>query len=897
MRLWHILRARLRSILSRDRRERDLSEELQLHLEREIEKRVAEGVPEHEARHQALRMFGGVESLKEECRDARGTALVDHLRRDTRHAARRLLRDWRFTAAAVLILGLGIGANTAIFSVVNATLFRESTFANPDRLVDIYQNSREGGQGMNTYPAYLDMAEYTSVFAQTTAVIPNSATYLDRGAIRSGGVEYTTASYLAVLGLRPSLGRWFDDSEDRTGAAVVAVISHQAWTLRFDRDPSIIGRTIRMQGVPVTIIGVGPVGHNATLNIGLVTDFWLPISAVPALGGPPRALDRRPDEAGFFVKARLKDGVTVAQAQAAMDNLGRRLATEYPDEDAGRGISVLASTDVRVHPQLDLLLTFIASLLLSVVGLVLAIACSNLATLLLVRAAARAKEVSVRLAVGATRWQLIRHLLTESVLLAVAGALVGCVLAWWIIRLLSTVDLPIAVDFSLDYRVLVFALALSLVTGVLFGLAPAFKATRVDLVTTLRDDGQTRSAERRWFTLKNALVVFQVAVSAVLLTGTGVFLQMIVAARAQRAGFAVNGVAMLETDARYAGYSGVGAANVHEELRRRVAAIPGVQSTALIFGQPMQVTGVPLVVEGITAGERASVAGGIWAGAGFFETLQIPILFGRAIDERDRDGAPRVAVINERMARRHFGGVNVVGRRFRIGQDVNWIEVVGVARDTGTSDPGGDLTDPTPHLVYRSPAQSGRSPNTVVARTSLDAAALVASMQRELRLLDPALPVLSAETMEQRLEESLMLPRAVAAFLGGLGAVGMSLAGIGLYAVIAFAVSRRSREIGIRMALGARSQQVVWNVARDVAVLIGAGTGVGMALSVLLILAMRGFSNPAPNVGDISFYKPTFDPLGLLAIAAFIAIVGMAAAFMPARRAARMDPLIALRRD
>ena len=897
MRLWYILRSRLRSILFRDRRERDLSEELQLHIEREIERRVAEGVPEHEARHHALRMFGSVESLKEECRDARGTVLVDHLRRDTRHAARRLVRDWRFTASAVLILGLGIGANTAIFSVVNATLFRESMFANPDRLVEIYQNGRDGTQGMNTYPAYLDMAAYTSVFAQTTAVIPNSAAYLDRGAIRSGVVEYTTSTYLAVLGLQPSRGRWFDATEDRPGTDIVAVIGHQSWTTRFGGDPSIIGRTIRMQGVPVTIIGVGPVGHNGTLNIGLVTDFWLPVSAVPALGGPPRALERRPDEAGLFVKARLNDGVTVAQAQSAMDNLGRRLATEYPNEDPGKGLSVVASADVRVHPQIDLLLTAIASLVLGIVGLVLAMACSNLATLLLVRAAARAKEVSVRLAVGATRWQLIRHLLTESVLLSVTGGVVGCVLALWIIRSLSAIDLPFAVDFSLDYRVLAFALVLSLVTGVIFGLAPAFKATRVDLVTTLRDDGQTRSAEHRWLTLKNALVVFQVAVSAVLLAGTGVFLQMVGAARAQRTGFAVDSVAMLVTDARYAGYSGVRAANLYEELRRRVAATPGVQSTALTFGQPMQVTGVPLVVESAAGGGPAFVAGRIWAGPSFFETLQIPILFGRAIDERDREGAPLAAVISERMARQHFGVVNVVGRRFRIGQDANWIEVVGVARDTGTSDPGSDLVDPTPHLIYRPPAQSGLVPHTVVARTSLDAAGLVASMQRELRALDSALPVLSAETMGQRLERSLIAPRAVAAFLGGLGAVGLLLAGIGLYAVIAFAVSRRSREIGIRMALGARSQQVVWNVARDVAVLIGAGTGVGMVLSVLLILAMRGFKNPAPGVGNIAIYSPTFDPLGLLAIVAFIAMVGMAAAFMPARRAARMDPLIALRRD
>jgi predicted permease len=532
-----------------------------------------------------------------------------------------------------------------------------------------------------------------------------------------------------------------------------------------------------------------------------------------------------------------------------------------------------------------------------VVGLVLAIACSNLATLLLVRAAARTKEVSVRLAVGATRWQLIRHLLTESVLLSIGGGAAGCVLAWWMIRSLSAIDLPIAVDFSLDYRVLAFALGLSLVTGVIFGLAPALKATRVDLVTTLRDDGQTRSAEHRWLTLKNALVVFQVAVSAVLLTGTSVFLQMVTAARAQRAGFAVDGVAMLETDARYAGYSGARAANVYEELRRRVAATPGVQSTALTRGQPMDVTGMSLVVEGATAVVPAPEVGRIWAGPGFFETLQIPVLFGRAIDERDRDGAPPAAVIGERMARQQFGGVNAVGRRFRIGQDARWITVVGVARDTGTSDPSGDLIDPTPYLVFRPPAQSGVVPNTVVARTSLDEGGLVGSMQRELRALDSTLPVFAAETMAQQLEKSMLVPTTVASFLGVLGAVGLSLAGIGLYAVIAFGVTRRSREIGIRMALGARSQQVVWTVARDVAVLIAAGTGVGMVLSGLLILAMGRFSNPAPGLGSIVIYSPTFDPLALLVVAVFIAAVGMIAAFVPARRAANMDPLTALRRD
>ena len=357
---------------------------------------------------------------------------------------------------------------------------------------------------------------------------------------------------------------------------MVAVVGHEAWTRKFRADPSVIGRTIQIEGVPVTIVGVGPAGHRGTINLGIVTDFWLPIASLPALGAPPRALERRPDEASFFVKARLRDGVTLAQAQAAMNILGTRLAAEYPKEDPGKGIAVFAASDVRIHPQMDGLLQAIASVLLVVVGLVLAIACSNLATLLLVRGAARAKEVSVRLALGATRGQIVRHLLTESLMLSVGGCITGCILAWWAIRSLSALDLPAFVDLRLDYRVLIFAVAISIVTGVAFGLAPALKATRIELVPTLRGDGEGRSSEHRWLTLKNALVVLQVAVSVVLLGGTGIFLQMLKASRTVRAGFAIDGVARLETDPRYAGYSATEARNAFEEIRRRIAAIPGV---------------------------------------------------------------------------------------------------------------------------------------------------------------------------------------------------------------------------------------------------------------------------------------------------------------------------------
>ena len=846
--------------------------------------------------------------MSDQTRDASATATWDALVRDTRYGIRRLVRDWRFTSAAVLILCLAIGATTAIFTLVNAVLFRQQAVADPDRLVNIYQNDRSGKPMIVTsYSVYHEIAEYTDVFAGTMAgSIPNPSRYLHDGAIRNAAVEFATATYLDVLGLRPSLGRWFDDGEERPGAPLVGVLGYQTWTTIFRADRSIVGRVIRVEGAPVTIIGVGPANHRGIVDVGLGTDLWLPVTALPVISQNPAARAASTIYVPLFVKARLREGVTVAQARAAMDLLGRRLEAEHPDDfrrsgefALGPGMTVVASTDVRIHPQADVPFMALASLVLVIVGLVLAIACSNLATLLLVRGAARAKEVSVRLAMGATRRQLVRHLLTESLLLSLAGGLAGCILAWWGMRTLQQVDLPFRVDLTLDYRVLAFAIALSLLTGVTFGLAPALKATRVDLLQTLRDEGQQPIDHRR-LTMRNGLIVFQVAVSVLLLGGTSIFLQMLNAARAHKVDFAVNGVAMLETDLRFAGYSDTAARTLHDNLLRRIQAIPGVESAASLRGLPMDVNGVPIVLDRAT-GEKGSEVNAIVieAGPGFFDTLRIPLLYGRVFDARDGADTPRVAVITDRMARQYFGEINAVGRRFRSANDPNsWAEVIGVVRDTGTGDFDNDVIDPIAPPFYRSYTQSGTLPTTIIARTSGDAATLVAAMQRELRALDVTLPVVTASTMAQRLEQSQAPAKAVATFLGVLGGLGLVLAGIGLYAVVAFAVARRSREVGIRMALGARSRQVVWSIARGVAGLIGIGTGIGLFLSILAMLAMRASSGSEDiGIGNISVYRPTIDPLALLAIAAVTAIVGVAAAFVPARRAARMHPLIALRHE
>jgi predicted permease len=463
---------------------------------------------------------------------------------------------------------------------------------------------------------------------------------------------------------------------------------------------------------------------------------------------------------------------------------------------------------------------------------------------------------------------------------------------------LQSIELPFTVDLTLDYRVLAFAVALSFATGVAFGLAPALKATKVDLLQTLRDEG-LQPVDARRLTLKNGLIVVQVAVSVLLLGGASIFFQLLDATRSHRVGFAVTGVAMLETDLRLAGYSETAARNVHDNLLRRIQAIPGVESAALLRGLPMDVDGVaPIVVDRATGEKGSEVeAAMIEAGPGFFDTLRIPLLYGRVFDARDRADTPRVAVITDRMARQYFDAVDAVGRRFRLQNDPNsWTEVIGVVRDPGTGDYNDDVLDPIAPAYYRSYTQTGASPTTIIARTSGDAAALVAALQRELRAVDTTLPVVTASTMAHKLEQSQAAPKAVATVLGALGGLGLALASIGLYAVVAFAVARRSREIGIRMALGARSRQVVWSIARGVAGLIAIGTGIGLFFSILAMLALRATSGSGDiGIGSISVYRPHIDPVALLAIAAVTAIVGIAAAFVPARRAAGMHPLVALR--
>jgi len=762
---------------------------------------------------------------------------MEGLRFDVRYAVRRLTRDWLFTIPALLVLALGIGANTAMFTVVNRALFRPLQFSDADHLVNVYQNQGRAAEPTgSSYPAYRDMTRYTDVFSAVTAFTwPLPVRYQDDEGIGPGTVEYTTPNYASVHGLGPALGRWFTAQEDRPGVDVVAVLNYRTWTKGFGGDPSVLGRTIRIAGVPVTVVGIGPEGYSSSLHSGLVTDFWLPVSAAATVTGSQGMLEQRASNE-FMVRARLRDGVSLTQAQAAMAALGANLAREYPREDPGRGISVLPADEVLVHPQLDVMVDAGASFLMIVVAMLLAIVCTNLATWLLVRGLARGKEVSVRLAVGASRAQVVRHLVVESTLLAGLGGAAGYLLAEWTMGFVATLDLPVDVGEGLDYRVLGFTVALSLITGVAFGLAPALSATRGKLAGALRGDGEIGSRRGRRFGLKHALVASQVVLSCVFLGVEGVYVRALRATQDVELGFDVERLAFVETDAAFAGYTPDEITALTERLRVRVATLPGVESAALTVDPPPGADGGGAVtIDGYEPIEGESTyLPWIWAGPEYFDAMGIPLLRGRGFSEADRLDAPRVALVNESLARRYFGTSDPVGRRLRVSEGsgsvegsvaLTELEVIGVVPDVRTS-----LQDPPGPLIYRSYRQGSVPPSTVLVRTAGNPANLVLPLQQAVRELDASVPVIRAATLRQRVDDELGVGRTVVAVLGALGVLGLGLASLGLFAVVSFAVSRRSREIGIRTALGARRSGVIWTLSKDTAGLMaGAVVSAGAA--------------------------------------------------------------------
>jgi putative ABC transport system permease protein len=810
------------------------------------------------------------------------------LLQDVRYAARHLRRSPLFTLGAVALLAIGIGANTTAFTVVDGLLFRPPPWSAPEEVVHVYQDSDDGEPSSSSFPATRDMAG-SEVFRALAATTPSSATWEGPDGLERVATEYTTSAYMDVLGRSVQRGRWFEPENDVVGGAPLAVVSAATWRARFGSDPDVVGRTIRLNGQPVTIVGVGPEGLTSTVT-PLRTDFWLSISATPVGGAFQVAnLERREDH-WYMVVARLAPEKTVQQAQSAMDALAARLAEEYPELNRGRGITVFASKDVRMHPEGDGQLFLAGGLLSAVVLTILLLACANLANLLLVRGLGRSGETAVRTALGAPRGRVARLFLLESLLLALAGGALGLLFTRW--ALAAVPMLPLAdvvggnLEVGIDGRVAAFSLALVGLTGVLFGLAPAVRSVRTDVAQVLRDDRRGTSAGRGTMRLRGLLVGVQVAASLVLVLGTGLIARSLTMLQTVDPGVDPDRVAYLRVDWSRAGLEGEQVRATLDELRARMAAIPGVTEVAMASRLPAERSGTTTTeVEGYTppAGTNAVELPFAVVTDGYLEAMGIPVVAGRSFGDDDVPGEDGVSIlVTEAAARRFWGDADPIGRRMRGQGSERWARtVVGVVGNAPVSRLG-EVAQP---MFYYTTRQTSFAPSYVVVRSDGDPAALLAPMRRTLAEVSPSAVVSRQGTLASHFGGTLATPRMAARAMGAFSALALLLAGLGIYAVVSFSVARRTSELGIRMALGAERSGVVRMVVREVAGVVIAGLLVGLVVSALA----------ASRLGGLLYGVEGLDPVSFGGAVLVLLAVAWAAAYVPARRASRADPVEALR--
>jgi predicted permease len=829
--------------------------------------------------------------------------MVETLIKDIRYALRWMARSPGFSAVAILSLGLGVGVNTAMFSLVDSLLFRPLPVTSPETLVDIFTAGGDGDEyATSSYQDFLDLKAQNTVFADLVGYSPMIAPLSlgDRSRVALGQV--VTSNYFTMLGVQPLLGRLLVPADDEPSAERVVVLSHSMWQREFGGDPAIVGRSITLRGLPYTIAGVAPEYFTGVVPL-LTPELFLPVrhvdevepagmtDTVPSPTGS-NALERR-GQRWMFAKGRLKPGVTAAAAHANVALIGRQLEAEHPQTNRDRRFSAIPTEDVRLLvPQAGGVLSIGAAGLMSVVGLVLLIACANVAGMLLARASARRREISVRLAIGASRGRLVQQLLIEGALLGTLGALAAVALAWVLVQGLQSMPLPLPVnvefDLRIDIRVLTFSILVAAATGILAGLLPALKASAPSLVADLRGEAPAmRAGGRRW-ALRDALVVAQVALTAVLLVVAGLLLRSVGASQRADVGFDPHGLAAVAFDTDMVRYTPERGLEFWRQAQARIAALPGVTSVGTVsptlpftfnFSQQEMRVDSRTYVEG----QRGEIIENVAASAGYLETLGVPVLEGRAIDATDIAGSPDVMVVNQTMARKFWPNESAVGHTVTAvnGSRSRTFRIVGVTRDHKRH---GVLEAPSP-FVYFAGAQRPTRYNFLIARTAGDASPLLQSMRRELLAMEPGLVFMGSNTMDENLGLSLMPARVGAVLAAGFGGIGTLLAAIGLYGVIAFSVARRTREIGVRMALGAKPGGVLSMVMRQGFTIVAVGLVAGAILAGAAAMALQG----------LLYGITPFDPLAWgFAIAAMLLAAALAN-FMPARRAMRIDPMTALR--
>jgi predicted permease len=919
MRLIHWLYTvplRLRSLFRRRQVERELDEELRYHLDRQIEENIAKGMTEDEARYAALRAIRGIEQHKEECRDTRRVRLIEDLVQDLRYGLRTLRKSHGFTAVAVLSLALGIGANTAIFSVVDPLMIRSLPVKDPEQLVVLRTVDQRGNfRERFSYPMFEQLRARTQVFSGLFAeswfardVEMNSPEPGDQR--EKVKLKLVSGEYFQVIGVNAILGRTLTTTDNQTpGAHPVVVLNYRFWQRRFAGDVSVIGKGIMLEGQEFAIVGVTAPEFFGD-EVGDGPDLWAPLM-MNSIWDPELSGLRDVRDDWLHIVARLRPDVRREQAQAAVDLFLSQIKSEPSDlgKQAWASKILLSPGRQGFIGRAGWLFEPLRAIM-AVVGLVLLIACANIANLLLARAAKRAPEVAIRLTLGAGRLRLIRQFLTESALLAAGGVVLGLLFAWWsrdlILALISEYDSSITIGSIVaigNARVLGFAIAVSLLTTLLFGLAPALIATRLDVNAALKARA-SRRAPRSRLSLSRSLVIAQIAISLILLTVTGLFVQTLLNLRTRDFGIATEHIIQGRIFARDAGYKKAQLPDLYRRILERLNSSPGIRSATMAdAGFLLGITdgSCCIAVEGYSyhpEEERRLQTNGVMAG--YFQTIGLPLLLGREFTLSEMSSEPekfaKVAIINETMARRYFGTENPLGRRFgwddpQIGKgypqwlprfdrgDPRQFEIVGVAKDTFHQ----GLRGKTLPLIYF-PSQGGE---VLVVRAAGPAAPLVATIRREIQAVDKNLVIEGISTAPQMLDGALFMESLMVKVSGFFAMLALLLAAIGLYGVISYDVARRTHEIGIRMALGAQRRDVISLVLRETMLLVAIGVIIGLsaALGATRLIASLLY-DLTPN-----------DPLTIALAGLLILTVAALAGYLPARRASRVDPMVALRHD
>jgi predicted permease len=894
MNRFRVIASRLVGLLSRRRRDRDLDDEVQAHLELLAEENVRKGMSPHDARAAARREFGGVDQVKEAYRDQRGLPFLDTLSQDVRYALRQLRRNRGFAAVAILTFALGIGANTAIFTLIDALSLRWLPVRDPQQIVELTVLRRNEPPGENmSYRLVRALSQQAgALFSGLFGSSNTTLTIGPPGALKRTRGAWVTGSYYDTLGVRAVAGRLLSPDDDRAGAAPVAVITEGYWDRAFARDPSVIGKTVLIEGVPVAIAGVTASPFSG-VDAGDVAEITLAIAAIPQIL-PTQAMLVDASSNWLRVFARPRDGVSRSQAKAGLAVLWPQLVDEViPASDAGTRRRVVGTTldvveggtgwtDMRRQFQQPLLV------LMALVALVLLIACTNMTNLLLARATARQREVAIRLAIGAGRARIVRQMLTESLLLSLTGAAAGFGLAWLIERLI--VDLlsggrrtPIVLDLMPHWHVLTFTTAIAVAIGLAFGLLPALQASTASPAAALTTGAKVViGGSRSW--LSRGLVVGEVAASLLMLVGAGLFVGTLQNLRHRDAGFRHEGILLADVDGGRIGRAGPQLMAFYAELLRDAERVPGVRSASLSLITPLAGGGISspnlVTLNGQPLGSETYFNG---VGPRYFNTLKTPVVAGREFAESDTGSAPHVAVANQTFVQRHFAGVAPLGQHISIrGDDV---QIVGVVKDAVYE----SLRDAPPPTVYMPIAQARFDPSrpvTLAVDAGGSSPSLSVTLERLLQPKFPGVPV-RVRTMSGQIERALIRERLMATLAGGFGVLALVLASIGLYGLLAYTVARRTNEIGVRMALGAGRAGVLRLVMGDACRLVALGTMVGLlaALAASRLVASMLFG-----------LAPT-DPRTLVGAAAVLGVSGLIASFVPAYRAARVDPMVALRQD